>query len=376
MPIGLYIHVPFCTTRCHYCAFYLRIYREDLAQAYVQALLAEIRLHAFRLTTRSRPLSTVYFGGGTPTLLAPAAILQILDVVRSEFGVRPDAEITIEGTPDSVNEAGLRALKTAGVTRLSLGVETVVPDELVTIGRRGLSDPVADSVHAARRAGFDNINLDLIYGLPGQTEASWRATLDRALALAPTHLSTYALSVEAGSRFHVDRHRGDLPELDEALALRLEDLAVQALTAAGFQRYEISNFCRPGFSCRHNRLYWENGDYLGLGPSAQSYVRGQRFGVVGDLDWYIELLGRGALAIDEEQSLAPAQQSREALVFGLRLLAGVDTRSSVTAPAITNLDSALRRLQSNGLLELAGTRLRLTELGRRYADSVAVELLT
>lgn len=375
MPIGLYVHVPFCRTRCHFCAFYLRIYRDDLAHAYVQALLNEVRLHAFRLTTRNRPLSTVYFGGGTPTLLPPDALIQILDVVRRELGVAPDAEITIEGTPDSVTEDGLHALRAAGFTRLSLGLETSVPEELVAIGRCRASDGIVARVGHARRAGFTNFNLDLIYGLPGQTERSWQASLDRALALNPTHVSTYALTVEAGSRFHVDTHRGDLPELDEALALRLDDMAVQSLAAAGFERYEISNYARPGYSCRHNRLYWEAGDYLGLGPSAQSYVGEQRFGVRGDLDRYRELLARGALPICDEQWLNPAQRGKDALVFGLRLLAGVDIQHRATRDAVDTAEPVLRRLKAEGWLEQEGTRLRLTDLGRLYADSVAVELL-
>lgn len=375
MPIGLYIHVPFCRTRCHFCAFYLRIYRDDLAQAYVQALLKEIRLHAFRLTTRDTPLSTLYLGGGTPTLLPSDALIQILDVVRSELGVAPDAEITIEGTPDSVTEEGLHALKAAGFNRLSLGLETAVPDELVAIGRRRASDAIAESVGIARLAGFTNLNLDLIYGLPGQTERSWQASLDQALALNPTHVSTYALSVEAGSRFHVDSHRGDLPELDEALALRLEDIAIRCLTGSGLERYEISNYARPGSSCRHNRLYWEAGEYLGLGPSAQSYVREQRFSVMADLDHYIELLARGALPICDEQWLNPAQRGKDALVFGLRLLAGVDTQHRATRDAVEAAGPVLTRLKAEGWLEQEGTRLRLTDLGRQYADSVAVELL-
>lgn len=375
MPIGLYIHVPFCRTRCHFCAFYLRIYRDDLAQAYIQALLKEIRLHGFRLTTRNRPLSTVYLGGGTPTLLPPDALIQILDVVRRELGVAPDAEITIEGTPDSVTEDGLHALREAGFTRLSLGLETSVPDELVAIGRRRASDAIAARVGHARRAGFTNLNLDLIYGLPGQTERSWQASLDHALALNPTHVSTYALSVEAGSRFHVDTHRGDLPELDEALALRLEDIAVSGLTGSGFERYEISNYARPGYRCRHNRLYWEAGEYLGLGPSAQSYVGEQRFSVMADLNRYRDLLARGALPICDEQWLNPAQRGKDALVFGLRLLAGVDIQHRATRDAVDAAEPVLSRLKAEGWLEQEGTRLRLTNLGRQYADSVAVELL-
>ncbi len=376
MACGLYIHVPFCRTRCHYCAFYLRIYREDLAQAFVSALLKEMHLHAAAQTSRGLSWGSVYFGGGTPTMLPARELIRLLDAVRSHFPVASDAEITVEGAPDSLTAEDLCALRTAGFNRLSLGMETSVPDELLAIGRRGLSDPVVDSVQAARRAGFDNINLDLIYGLPGQTENSWRRSLDEALALAPSHLSIYALSVEAGSRFHVDAHRGDLPELNEALTLRMEGFTAEHLTEAGFERYEISNYARPGFSCRHNRLYWEAGEYLGLGPSAQSYVGGRRFGIVADLDQYIERLGMDTLPLCDEQQLPPEQQAREALVFGLRLLAGVDTQSPAATTAMPSLHPALAQLQSDRLLEFVGTRIRLTELGRRFADTVAVELLT
>lgn len=375
MPPGLYIHVPFCRTRCHYCAFYLRIYRPDLAQAYIDALLAEIRLHAMQGTLRKTPPATVYFGGGTPTLLPIETLTYVLEIIHKNFGLAADAEITIEATPDSVNEESLSALRAAGFNRLSLGMESSHSGELLVIGRRGLSDPVAVSTTMARRAGFSNLNLDLIYGLPGQTVASWQASLDQALALKPTHLSIYALSVEAGSRFHVDRRRGDLPELDEELALAQESLAAIHLLEQGFERYEISNYARPGYHCRHNRLYWEAGEYLGLGPSAQSYLAGRRFGVISDLNRYCTLLASGVLPIEEEQVLDSARQGREAVVFGLRLTAGVDLASWPAREAALSMQPILAKLKTEGMLEQEGSRLRLTELGRRYADTVALALL-
>jgi oxygen-independent coproporphyrinogen-3 oxidase len=375
MPIGLYIHVPFCRTRCHYCAFYLRIYRHDLAQAYVRALMDEIRLHAAARTTKGLPLSTVYFGGGTPTLLPVEDLVHILDTVRGLLGLTGDAEVSLEGTPDSVKEASLCALKAAGFNRLSLGMETTHKDELIAIGRKGQSDPIVESVARARRAGFTNLNLDLIYGLPGQTESSWLTSVDQAIGLAPLHLSTYALAVEPGSRFHVDIHRGDLPELDDARVLGMEEAAVRRLSEAGFERYEISNYSRSGYDCRHNRLYWEGGEYLGLGPSAQSYVGGRRFGVVSDLDRYCEMTAAGRMPIDGEEQLSQERQTREALIFGLRLLAGVDLRTVSSTEIDAGVGPILSKLGAEGLVERKGSRVCLTELGRRHADSVALALV-
>jgi oxygen-independent coproporphyrinogen-3 oxidase len=375
MSVGLYIHVPFCRTRCHFCAFYLQIHREDRAQAYLQSLRREIQLHGARNTTGSRPLDTVYFGGGTPTTFTAEQLTDVLAWVQTSSVVHQEAELTVEAHPDTVTADDLNRLFEAGFNRISFGLESMDDGELRRIGRSPDARRVQVAVRQARAAGFVNLNLDLIYGLPGQSLDSWRSTLDQAIALEPTHLSCYALTVEERTRLHVDLVRGTANEPDPVLQNAMEDEAEGRLVRAGYERYEISNYCRPGFACRHNLRYWQNEDYLGLGPSAQSYVGGRRFGNVESLADYHQALDAGRLPIREEEQLDPERQRREALVFGLRLTEGIDPVFLGAEPQPANVERTLQNLIDKGLLEEAAGRIRLTDVGRRFADSVAVELL-
>ncbi|MBM4121685.1 MAG: radical SAM family heme chaperone HemW [Nitrospira sp.] len=375
MSVGLYIHVPFCRTRCHFCAFYLQIHRHDKALAYLEALRREIHLHTSLNSFGGQCPSTLYFGGGTPTTLSPDQLDAIVARVRTCFGLQEGAEITLEAHPDTVTEEGLRHLVQTGCNRISFGAQSMDEEELIKIGRRTSAKATSRAVEWARAAGFSNINLDLIYGLPGQTMESWIATLGDALILEPTHLSCYALTVEEDTRLAVDLRRGDRTEPDALLQNAMEDEAALRLTKAGFQRYEISNYCRPGYACRHNLLYWQDGDYLGLGPSAQSYLDGVRFGNVEDLAAYQKALEKGQLPTGEEEKLSLRQRQREALVFGLRLTEGVDLQALGKQSQDSGGKEALYCLTQQGFLEERSGRIKLTALGRRYADSVAVSLL-
>ena len=373
--LGLYIHVPFCRSRCHFCAFYLQIYRQDRAQAYLKALVNEIRLHAEQGTIGGRLLDTVYFGGGTPTALQPSALCGILSCVQTHFGLRPHAEITVEAHPDTVTADGLAQLAQKGFNRISFGVQSLDETELANIGRSGFSETTHEAVAAAHRAGFTNINLDLIYGLPGQTLKSWRTTVETAIELHPTHVSCYALTVEEDTRLIIDIRRGDRTGPEELLQNAMEDEAGSQLTVAGFDRYEISNYCRSGYACRHNKLYWEGGDYLGVGPSAQSYVNGDRFGAIDDLAEYQTLSAAGRLPIAEHECLGPERRRREAVVFGLRLTEGLSRESLLAHDVDPDWKAKVVQLLSEGWLEETGGRIKFTDAGRRCADSVAVELL-
>lgn len=385
MALGLYLHVPFCRTRCHFCAFYLHIHRDDRVHRYLTSLEREIRLHRESSTLEGRTLDTVYVGGGTPTTLQADQLCRIIDSLQEAFGIARDAEITVEAHPDSVTESGLEQLARSGVNRLSFGVQSLDEGELVRLGRhhgdqgnRSLPRTLA----MARRAGIRNINLDLMYGLPGQSLETWLGTLDEALGLEPTHLSCYALTVEEGTRFQVDLHRGAEVEPDPSLQIVMEEVAADRLVLAGFERYEISNYSRPGFASRHNLGYWEGADYLGLGPSAQSYLNGCRFGNVADLESYHQVLEGDRLPLVDREQLNAGQRRRERVVFGLRLTRGiaVETVQSNLAnqdagPPDTQWSDSLLQLTQQGLLEETAGTLRLTPLGRRYADSVAVALL-
>jgi len=375
MPLGLYIHVPFCRSRCHFCAFYLEIYRDDHAQSFLTALSREVQLHVAQQSLGGRRLDSVYFGGGTPTALRTEDLCDILSGVRTNFGLTRDAEITIEAHPDTVAVEGLRALSAAGFNRLSFGVQSLDVKELTQIGRPALSDTTHKAIASARQTGFTNINLDLMYGLPGQTLDSWLETVDHALALEPTHLSCYALTVENNTRLIVDIRRGTRDNPEELLQNAMEDEAARHLAGAGFHHYEISNYSRPGYTCRHNRLYWENGEYLGMGPSAQSYLAGDRFGNIDDLDAYEDRLANGVLPIVDRESLGVEQRRREAVVFGLRLIDGVPTASLPIHEEQRDWTEKITRLIDDGYLETAGDRVKLTATGRRFADSIAVDLL-
>ena len=375
MPLGLYIHVPFCRSRCHFCAFYLEIYRDDRAQSFLTALSREMQLHVAQQPLGGRRLDSVYFGGGTPTTLRTEDLCAILSAVRTNFGLTHDAEITIEAHPDTVAVEGLRALSAAGFNRISFGVQSLDEKELTQIGRPVLSDTTHKAVASARQAGFTNINLDLMYGLPGQTLDSWLETVDHALALEPTHLSCYALTVENNTRLIVDIRRGTRDNPEELLQNAMENEAARRLAGAGFHHYEISNYSRPGYTCRHNRLYWENGEYLGMGPSAQSYLAGDRFGNIDDLDAYEDRLANGVLPIVDRESLGAERRRREAVVFGLRLIDGVPTASLPIHEEQRDWTEKITRLIDDGYLETAGDRVKLTATGRRFADSIAVDLL-
>jgi len=375
MSVGLYIHVPFCHTRCHFCAFAIQIHREDRVQRYLDALSSEIRLHAGQQSLAGRRLETVYFGGGTPTSLSAGQLTSILQNIRDSFGLADAAEISVEAHPDTVTEEGLRQLAGAGFTRISFGVQSMDEGELLQIGRRTSGNRTRAAVDMAREAGFTNINLDLIYGVPGQTLDGWLATLDAVLSLEPAHLSCYALTVEEKTRLHLDVRRGDAVEPDAALQNDMEDATAQRLAAAGFTRYEISNYARPSHACRHNLLYWQGEDYLGLGPSAQSYLDGRRFGNIENVEGYCQALEEGRSVITESELLNADQRQHERIVFGLRLIEGVDQDLLRHEPPDRAWQQTLDQLTRRGLLEKRAGRIRLTDEGRRYADSVAVELL-
>jgi oxygen-independent coproporphyrinogen-3 oxidase len=267
----------------------------------------------------------------------------------------------------------------AGFNRISFGLQSLDNRELVSTGRKTLGESARVAVALARAAGFVNINLDLIYGLPGQTFDSWLSTMEETIALEPTHLSCYALTVEDGTRLQVDLRRGEHVGPEPELHNMMEDETVRRLAEAGFERYEISNYCQPRYACRHNLHYWRGEAYLGLGPSAQSYLSGCRYGNTEDLDGYHRALEAGCLPVAETERLSPEQGRREAIVFGLRLTDGVDVTAlragANDAKSEDEWEHALDRLMRQGLLEERTGRVRLTVLGRRFADTVAVELL-
>jgi oxygen-independent coproporphyrinogen-3 oxidase len=372
---GLYIHIPFCRTRCHFCAFYLKVYREQDAAGFIAALKREIALYAGMEAMQRRQFGSVYFGGGTPTTLSPTQLVDLLDTVRHRLPVASDAEVSLEAHPESVGSESLAILRRAGFNRLSLGVETLRQHELARVGRPGTVAESLTAVTAAKEAGFDNVNLDLMYGLPGQSIADWEATLNGVVSLDPAHLSCYALTVEQDTYFERRVASGLVEGPDPERQMEMELLAHDILGADGYTRYEISNYARPGFACRHNLLYWTDGEYLGLGPSAQSFLDGVRFGNIADLSGYVEAVASDTLPIENREPLSPEQRVREAVVFGLRLIHGIPATLVDSSTETGAWRHKLHHLLAERYLERADDRIRLTTLGRRYADTVAVELL-
>ncbi len=368
--IGLYIHVPFCRQRCHFCAFYLEIGRKDRIEAFCSALTREIDLYRQQGLFAERALQSVYFGGGTPTVLPASQLVALLELIQTTWPSNTTAEVTVEAHPSTITAKDLSLLAKAGFNRISFGAESMDDQDFAPIGRPGSVRDTGTAVAAARAAGFTNINLDLMYGLPGQSLEAWTKTLQLLLTLDPSHVSCYALTIEEGTRLAQDIARDLALKPDDALQVDMESAAETLLTKAGFIRYEISNYAKPGAACRHNLLYWTDRDYLGLGPSAQSYVGGVRFGNIADLAAYVDMLDKHCLPVAERTILSASERQRDALVFGLRLLRGVPL-NTIDGPEQRH---RVNDLVTKGLLESEADRVRLTSLGQRYADTVAGEL--
>ena len=323
-PLGLYIHIPFCKQKCTYCDFYSLPNSEERMDDYTEVLcahLAELAPYATGYLA-----DTVYFGGGTPSYLGEKRLTRILKTVLKKYHVAKDVEITLEANPDSAGDwKALRNLRKAGFNRISLGMQSACEAELAEIGRVHTADQTAASVESARRAGFQNLSLDLIYGLPHQTMDRWRENLTAAMDLGPEHLSCYGLKVEEGTPLFVRRAEADLPD-DEAQA-EMYLWAVDALAARGYQQYEISNFAKEGYASRHNLKYWTLGEYMGFGPGAHSDLGGARYAYEKDLEGYIQgVRGRGPL-LSESDRIPPMDRDIEYLMLGLRTVHGLDPRA-------------------------------------------------
>ncbi|TMQ28263.1 MAG: radical SAM family heme chaperone HemW [Nitrospirae bacterium] len=352
-PLGLYLHIPFCRQRCDFCAFYLEIHREGRAQAFVQSLIQEIELSAQQHVAVGRPIQSVYIGGGTPTVLATTQLIAILSGIRTHLALASDCEITVEAHPSMASEQDLVQLLQAGITRMSFGAESMEDGDLARIGRPGAVCETVTAVTQARAAGFTNISLE---------------TLAYCLTLEPTHLSCYALTVEEDTRLASNIQRRLSPAPDESLQIEMDEAAQRMLGDAGYERYEVSNYAKPGYACRHNLLYWTNGEYLGLGPSAQSYLDGTRFGNVADLATYDTSLAENRLPIADRIRLSKEEQLRDAVIFGLRLIQGIPTHRLHQHAANYGHAAITARLLAQQLIEEDGERSRLSARGRLQAD--------
>jgi putative oxygen-independent coproporphyrinogen III oxidase len=367
---GVYVHVPFCASRCGYCDFNTYTAEEGVVRdGYVDAALAELR-RAADLITPSR-VDTVFVGGGTPTLLSPADLGRFLEGIDKAWGLAADAEITTEANPESVDARSLRELRAAGFTRISLGMQSAASHVLQVLDRRHTAGRAVAAAAEARDAGFAHVNLDLIYGTPGERAEDFAASLAAVLAAGVDHVSAYALIVEEGTRLAARIRRGDLPSPDDDVAAERYLAADKALSAAGFRWYEVSNWAdRHDAYCRHNLLYWTGGDWWGIGPGAHSHVGGVRWWNVKHPTAYAAALRDGDWPAQAREVLTADETRTEEIMLLLRLATGLPLDPPLTAAA--------GRAAADGLLDpaaLAGGRAVLTLRGRLLADAVTRDLL-
>ncbi len=378
---SLYVHVPFCARKCHYCAFYSEPAGEELKLRYVRAVLRELNANA-----PDHSFHTIFFGGGTPSLLSLRHWEKILQALQAHGLIGPATEFTVECNPATVDPDKARLLRSLGVTRVSMGVQSFDDQLLQRLGRIHTRGMVYDSFELLRKAGFDNINLDLMFAIPGQTLESWKATLDEAIALQSEHLSTYEVIYEEDTPLYADLQAGRIKP-DEDLACAMYDELLDRAKAAGFEQYEVANFARhetttprngelglPSRACLHNVNYWRGGEFVGLGPSATTYRRGVRSKNCASTQVYCEHMEKGKPPVESREQLPPLARAGETAAFGLRMTAGWPFQQF---RGITGLDlrehwgAELRQCVERGWGELNDQRFRLTRQGLRFADAAA-----
>ena len=374
-PLGIYIHVPFCRSKCQYCDFYSVTEKDDrLLDSFLDAICDHIRETGPQAP--GHRVDTIYFGGGTPSFFGADGMAAILSTIRRSFDVASDAEITFEANPDSVSPRLLRKLKSEGFNRVSLGVQCDDDEILAKIGRPHNYEQAVSAVQKIRRAGFKNLSLDLIYGLPGQSLASWEKTLRNVLELKPEHISCYGLKVEEGTPLHACQEYMNLPDDDAQADMYLA--TVEILRSKGYRQYEISNFCKRNHESKHNIKYWTGGEYLGFGPDASSDFAGKRFKIIRDLRGYIDGIRNGGQVLEDIQTVAKRERAGEYLMMGLRTTQGIsgeDYEKLFLLP-FTPIEEALEACRQRGhALTGDGGRWRLTPEGFLLSNSIISDLL-
>ncbi len=361
---GLYVHVPFCSGKCPYCDFY-SLAAPSLIQPWLEGITREAGLYAGLFA----PFDTLYLGGGTPSLLPEPVLDELLANLRSGFEFSGQTEVTLEANPEDIDLSKASFLRALGVSRVSLGVQSLNDEELVFLGRRHSAGQSLSALGALRQAGFDNISLDLIYGLPGQSEASWVETMRRVVEFSPEHLSCYLLTVEPGTRFGQLQERGRFSPPEEEAARRLFLLTSEYLTSHGYIHYEISNFARgDDLVSRHNNKYWRHTPYLGLGPAAHSFNRGVRWWNLKSVRGYVEKLRVGRRPLDGEERLTEDELALEIVMLGLR------TREGVSMAGWPERVGLIDRWLEQGLARIEEKRLILNPAGLVLADRLSLDL--
>jgi len=373
--LSLYLHIPFCTVKCSYCDFNSYAGLERLKRPYVDALIAEMGL--WRREAAGHTVQTVFFGGGTPSLLPLGELERIIAAIRAAFDVAPGCEVSLEANPGTIDLDYFRGLLSLGVNRLSMGVQSFDDAELVALERLHSAEEARQAYRWARQAGFQRINLDLMYGLPEQPLARWQANLEEALRLAPDHLSLYALTIEPETALAHYIAEGRAPAPDSDLQADMYEWTEERLVGSGYEHYEISNWAQPGQRCCHNQTYWENRPYLGFGAGAHSYFGGERFANVKSPQRYVKRVREGS-PIDFRERRDETETLADTLILGLRLSDGIDIaelEQRFGRGALAPYEATLGEFESLGLLERDERAIRLTARGRLLANELFVRLL-
>ncbi|BCL62741.1 coproporphyrinogen III oxidase [Desulfomarina profundi] len=375
--IYLYLHIPFCVSKCSYCSFNSYPGRELLYKDYVDALKKEIASIAGVLGKNNR-LTSLFIGGGTPTVLSSGLLVDLVQYTKTVFNFECGAEVSIEANPGTVNQESLEELSSCGVNRISLGVQSFDDGELVKAGRRHTAKEAENAVRMAVESGFSNINIDLMSGLPGQTGASWRKSLEKAVSLGPQHLSLYELMFEPGTLMTRFKRENKFSFPDEDELEKIDGITGQICAENEFSQYEISNYARFGFECRHNINYWLNGDYFAAGAGSVSYFNGRREKRIDSPEEYIARIRRNRTVVEESENLSREKSFRETVIMGLRMKRGVSlsvVRERYGIEALSYYGETLKKLLALELLEVDKEYLRLTEKGWPLANSIMAELV-
>ena len=378
MSLGLYIHVPFCRRKCLYCDFTSYPINQAQVTQYLRGLEWEIEFYREALGLENTSIESIFVGGGTPTSLMSEQLVRILERLDRSFSISKDAEITTEANPGTVNLTYLKKLRAAGFNRLSLGVQSTHQELLSLLGRIHDFGQAREALDQARQAGFSNINLDLIFGLPRQTLGQWQQTLADIAMLKPEHISCYGLQLEEGTPLTCSIERGELPACSEEDDLAMFQSAIEILQAKGYEHYEISNFAQAGYQCKHNLLYWHNREYLGFGPGAHSHKNQARWSNAENIDNYVSLLQKGQQPLAEKTSLTVKEQMEETVFLGLRMLQGLnllDFQNRFGSSINEIFAQQIARLVHLGLVKSEDGYLKLTGKGLPIANQVFAEFV-
>ncbi len=370
----LYIHIPFCIKKCVYCDFYSIPFKSQIGEDYISALCREIKLRILIPAFAGTGLRTIYIGGGTPTILSEKEISRALNAVRENYSIHPDVEITVEANPRTISEKKAESLLKSGINRISIGMQSFIDVELAILGRSHNADDAVKALKDVRRAGFNNISIDLIYGIPGQKMDDLEYSLEKTIELSPTHISAYELTPEKNTPLHESIKQGRIVMPDEGLIAEMYYKGIDILKEHGYKHYEISNFAKHGYECRHNLNYWNMGEYLGVGAGAHSFLNKKRTSNIRDVNAYIEFLNSGISVIEEETEISDDEALKEFIFLGLRKTEGIDINRIPDEKRLLIM-KAVEDISSHGLIELKDNYLRLTGKGLLLSNEVIVKLL-